>query len=99
VADNFSNDKGTVHKMETKMDQKDMDKFGVRKKKSISDPTHYREVCWDLDQRGGVGETVMHLCMLSATSIHADLAKRLLKFYPKLILDIYLDEEYYGLHT
>lgn len=40
----------------------------------------------------------MHLCMLSATSIHADLAKRLLKFYPKLIVDIYLDEEYYGLY-
>lgn len=60
------------------------------------DPTHYREVCWDLEQRGGVGETVMHLCLLSATSIHADLAKRLLKFYPKLIVDIYLDEEYYG---
>lgn len=60
------------------------------------DPTHYREVCWDLGQRGGVGETVMHLCLLSATSIHTDLAKRLLRFYPKLILDIYLDEEYYG---
>lgn len=62
----------------------------------IADPTHYREVCWDLEQRGGVGETVLHLCLLSATSIHADLAKRLLKFYPKLIYDIYLSEEYYG---
>jgi hypothetical protein len=40
----------------------------------------------------------MHLCMLSATSIHSDLAKRLLKFYPKLIVDIYIDEEYYGLY-
>lgn len=63
---------------------------------SPKDPTHYREVCWDLDQRGGVGETVLHICFLSATSIHADLAKRLLKFYPKLIYDIYLSEEYYG---
>nr|CAH0100413.1 unnamed protein product [Daphnia galeata] len=74
----------------------DIEKYVADNFSNDKDPTHYREVCWDLDQRGGVGETVMHLCMLSATSIHADLAKRLLKFYPKLILDIYLDEEYYG---
>lgn len=34
--------------------------------------------------------------MLNATSIHADLAKRLLRFYPKLINDIYMCDEYYG---
>lgn len=34
--------------------------------------------------------------MLNASSLHADLAKRLLKFYPKLIMDIYLSDEYYG---
>lgn len=61
-----------------------------------ADPANYREVCWDLKERGGVGETVLHLCLLMATSIHADLGKRLLKFYPKLINDIYLSEEYYG---
>lgn len=46
--------------------------------------------------RGGVGETPLHVCLLNATSIHADLAKRLLKIYPKLICDIYLSDEYYG---
>lgn len=56
----------------------------------------YREVCWDLKERGAVGETILHLCLLNATSIHADLAKRLLKFYPKLINDIYISDEYYG---
>ncbi|XP_025113284.1 transient receptor potential cation channel subfamily V member 5-like isoform X3 [Pomacea canaliculata] len=56
----------------------------------------YREVCWDLDKRGTVGETILHLCLLNATQIHADLAKRLLQFYPKLINDIYVGEEYYG---
>ncbi|XP_050427082.1 uncharacterized protein LOC126837283 isoform X2 [Adelges cooleyi] len=56
----------------------------------------YREVCWDLKERGAVGETVMHLCLLNATSIHADLAKRLLQFYPKLVNDIYMVDEYYG---
>ncbi|KAL0276082.1 UNVERIFIED_CONTAM: hypothetical protein PYX00_003742 [Menopon gallinae] len=56
----------------------------------------YRDVCWDLKKRGAVGETCLHLCMLNATSIHADLAKRLLRFYPKLINDIYMGDEYYG---
>lgn len=60
------------------------------------DTNKYREVCWDLNERGAVGETVLHLCLLSATSVHADLAKRLLKFYPKLINDIYMCDEYYG---
>lgn len=38
----------------------------------------------------------MHLCLLNATALHADLAKRLLRFYPKLINDIYMCDEYYG---
>jgi hypothetical protein len=53
-------------------------------------------VCWDLKERGAVGETCLHLCLLNATSIHADLAKRLLRFYPKLINDTYMCDEYYG---
>ncbi|KAL7305423.1 hypothetical protein TKK_0002166 [Trichogramma kaykai] len=60
------------------------------------DKSKYRLVCWRLNQRGAVGETILHLCMLHATAIHADLAKRLLRFYPKLINDIYMDDEYYG---
>nr|XP_016933690.1 transient receptor potential cation channel subfamily V member 5 [Drosophila suzukii] len=62
----------------------------------ISNPTAYRFVCWDLNMRGAVGETILHLCLLNASSLHADLAKRLLKFYPKLILDTYMSDEYYG---
>ncbi|XP_069703754.1 transient receptor potential cation channel subfamily V member 5 isoform X2 [Periplaneta americana] len=61
-----------------------------------TDPSKCREVCWDLKERGAVGETCLHLCLLNATSIHADLAKRLLRFYPKLINDIYMCDEYYG---
>lgn len=59
-------------------------------------PHLYRHVCWKLNERGAVGETVLHLCLLNATSVHADIAKRLLKFYPKLINDIYISDEYYG---
>lgn len=60
------------------------------------DPSKYREVCWNLTDRGAVGETILHLCLLNATSIHADLAKRLLRFYPKMVNDIYMCDEYYG---
>ncbi|ENN83360.1 hypothetical protein YQE_00280, partial [Dendroctonus ponderosae] len=60
------------------------------------DPSLYRHVCWKLRERGAVGETILHLCLLNATSLHADIAKRLLRFYPKLINDIYISDEYYG---
>jgi transient receptor potential cation channel subfamily V member 5 len=46
--------------------------------------------------RGAVGETILHLCLLHSTALHADLAKRLLNFYPKLINDVYMNDEYYG---
>ncbi|XP_039966978.1 transient receptor potential cation channel subfamily V member 5 [Bactrocera tryoni] len=62
----------------------------------ISNPSAYRFVCWNLNERGAVGETILHLCLLNASSLHADLAKRLLKWYPKLILDVYMCDEYYG---
>ena len=63
-----------------------------------ADPSgaQYKEVCWRLDERGGVGETPLHVCLLNATSIHADLAKRLLRHHPKLIKDIYISDEFYG---
>ncbi|XP_055927061.1 transient receptor potential cation channel subfamily V member 5-like [Argiope bruennichi] len=60
------------------------------------DGPQFREVCWDLDQRGSVGETVLHLCFLVSSPLHLDLAKRLVKLFPKLINDIYQSDEYYG---
>ncbi|XP_015113210.1 transient receptor potential cation channel subfamily V member 5 [Diachasma alloeum] len=60
------------------------------------DKSKHRLVCWNLSDRGAVGETILHLCMLNATALHADLAKRLLRFYPNLINDVYLSDEYYG---
>ncbi|KAL5011500.1 hypothetical protein ScPMuIL_010051 [Solemya velum] len=55
-----------------------------------------RLLCWDIDKLGAVGETILHLCFLNATTVHADLAKRLLQHFPLLIKDIYLADEYYG---
>nr|XP_012147398.1 PREDICTED: transient receptor potential cation channel subfamily V member 5 isoform X4 [Megachile rotundata] len=75
---------------------KDMGEEEVDETKIGEHKSKYRLVCWSLSQRGAVGETIMHLCMLHATAIHTDLAKRLLRFYPKLINDIYISDEYYG---
>ena len=55
-----------------------------------------KRVCWDLDQRGGVGEHILHICFLSSSPVHMALAKRLLKHYPRLIDDLYMGDEYYG---
>ncbi|KAK7582313.1 hypothetical protein V9T40_013758 [Parthenolecanium corni] len=75
----------------------DIDKdFGTPPEVDKLEKTEYREVCWNLNERGAVGETILHLCLLNATSILVDLGKRLLKFYPKLINDIYISDEYYG---
>ena len=54
------------------------------------------QVCWRLDERGSVGETPLHVCLLKATSLHADLAKRMLRIYPDLIHDFYVKDEFYG---
>lgn len=43
-----------------------------------------------------VGETVLHLCFLNGTFAAAELAKRLLHHFPKLINDFYTSDEYYG---
>ncbi|XP_065581675.1 uncharacterized protein LOC136041060 isoform X1 [Artemia franciscana] len=60
------------------------------------DQSLFREVCWNLEERGAVGETILHLCFLNPSSILAELAKRLLRIYPKLINDYYISEDYYG---
>lgn len=56
----------------------------------------YKFVCWRMDERGAVGESLLHICLLLATAVHSELAKRLLHFFPKLINDVYECDEYYG---
>lgn len=87
-----------IRAMENPDEEFDIDQHlpNVKESEYLMNPSGYREVCWDLKKRGAVGESIFHLCLLNATSLHADLAKRLLKFYPKLINDIYMSDEYYG---
>lgn len=54
------------------------------------------EACWRLDCRGSMGETALHLLCLHGSSTSTDIAKIMLKLYPKLSLDMYEGDEYYG---
>ncbi|XP_072050220.1 transient receptor potential cation channel subfamily V member 6-like [Amphiura filiformis] len=54
------------------------------------------KACWDIEQRGAVGETILHLCYLNNTDYHKAIAKALLKVYPALVYDIYEGHYYYG---
>ncbi|VDM39042.1 unnamed protein product [Toxocara canis] len=54
-------------------------------------------VCWHLNRRGAVGETLLHVCFLSGLPDHMKLlAHRLVHHFPKIINDFYLCDEYYG---
>ncbi|XP_072177868.1 transient receptor potential cation channel subfamily V member 5-like [Diadema setosum] len=56
----------------------------------------FRKVCWDLDKRGAVSETILHLCFLNATDLHNELAKRLIIAWPNLVNDVFHTDMYYG---
>lgn len=56
-----------------------------------------RRVWWDINKRGAVGETALHLCLLNNTSLYKDLAREIVREYPELVNDIYLGDLYYGM--
>ncbi|KAK6183605.1 hypothetical protein SNE40_011051 [Patella caerulea] len=72
------------------------DSLRARKKSATQNPVKKRQLCWKLDKRGTVGETILHLCFLNPTQTHRELAKRMLDIYPNLVNDIYNGDEYYG---
>lgn len=54
------------------------------------------EACWDLNKRGGVGETPFQILYLVDSPAHHAVGEILLRLYPKLSLDVYEGEEYFG---
>ena len=58
--------------------------------------TSPHEACWDLNKRGGVGETPFHILYLMDSPIHLEVARILLNIFPSLSLDVYEGDEYYG---
>ena len=59
-------------------------------------PHLFRECCWKVEERGFVGESAFHICFLMGTQAHLNIGRRMLKYFPKLVNDIYMSEEYYG---
>ncbi|CAB3409151.1 unnamed protein product [Caenorhabditis bovis] len=57
----------------------------------------YREIAWKLEDRGSMGETIIGCCLLHATEIHNKLVLKIIEAYPKLINDIHISEDFYGL--
>ncbi|XP_071793459.1 transient receptor potential cation channel subfamily V member 5-like [Asterias amurensis] len=57
-----------------------------------------REVCWDIHRRGYSGETLLHICFMSPVNgeINFDIAKLLIRAWPKMINDFILGCENYG---
>ncbi|GMR60081.1 hypothetical protein PMAYCL1PPCAC_30276, partial [Pristionchus mayeri] len=57
----------------------------------------YREMCWKMDERGSMGETIIGVCLLNGSELHNKLALKILDAFPKMVNDINLSEDYYGL--
>jgi transient receptor potential cation channel subfamily V protein 5 len=55
-----------------------------------------REVVSKVNYRGRNGETLLHLCFTNISFIHTLLAKKILFYFPKIINDICIGDEYYG---
>ncbi|KAI6210498.1 Transient receptor potential cation channel subfamily V member 6 [Aphelenchoides besseyi] len=57
----------------------------------------YREVVWKYECRGAMGENLVGCCLTQGTTVHNKLAQRLIEQYPRLVNDIFISEDYYGL--
>ncbi|KAF8371070.1 hypothetical protein PRIPAC_77499, partial [Pristionchus pacificus] len=65
--------------------------------KSGKGESKYREIGWKLDERGSMGENLAGVCLLNGSYMHNKLALKLFDHFPKLINDINISEDYYGL--
>ena len=81
---------------ESKTDDELLAEFALEESNSFNKVPLKHDVCWDLEKRGGVGETPTHLLHLMDSAEHSEVAKILLNMFPKLALDYYETDEYYG---
>lgn len=44
-----------------------------------------------------MGENLVGICLLQGTAVHIQLAIKLLLTYPKMVNDIFISEDYYGM--
>ncbi|XP_044754337.1 uncharacterized protein LOC123313493 [Coccinella septempunctata] len=54
------------------------------------------DACWQMQYRGSLGETLLHVLIICDTKIHTRLARTLIRCFPKLAVDVVEGEEYLG---
>lgn len=54
------------------------------------------KACWQMQYRGSLGESLLHVLIICDTKIHTKLARILLRVYSMLALDVMEGEEYLG---
>lgn len=54
------------------------------------------KACWQMQYRGSLGESLLHVLIICDTKIHTKLARILLRIFPILALDVMEGEEYLG---
>ncbi|XP_078048657.1 transient receptor potential cation channel subfamily V iav [Augochlora pura] len=54
------------------------------------------EACWQMQYRGSLGETLLHVLIICDTRTHTRIARILVKCFPQLAIDVVEGEEYLG---
>ncbi|XP_023290648.1 transient receptor potential cation channel subfamily V member 5 [Orussus abietinus] len=54
------------------------------------------DACWQMQYRGSLGETLLHVLIICDTRSHTRIARILLKCFPRLAIDVVEGEEYLG---
>ncbi|CRK89237.1 CLUMA_CG002996, isoform A [Clunio marinus] len=54
------------------------------------------KACWQMQYRGALGESLLHVLILCDTKVHTKLARLLIRVFPELALDVMEGEEYLG---
>ncbi|CAO1437079.1 unnamed protein product [Diamesa hyperborea] len=54
------------------------------------------KACWQMQYRGSLGESLLHVLIICDTKIHTKLARLLIRVFPELALDVMEGEEYLG---
>ncbi|XP_053594306.1 uncharacterized protein LOC103575567 [Microplitis demolitor] len=54
------------------------------------------EACWQMQYRGSLGETLLHVLIICDTRSHTRIARILIKCFPRLAIDAVEGEEYLG---
>ena len=66
---------------------------------SIHDPLGKwadHKACWQMQYRGALGESLLHVLIICDSKIHTKLSRVLLRVFPNLALDVMEGEEYLG---